>query len=194
MKLKKKLLYVFPIALALLLAACGETGDKESNKSSENTKTESSASTQKKENTESAKEDKYYFKNGIVKIHDLQIQITKEKVIKVGQKGNEYGEKPVLAIWYKVTNLTDKEIDPTTAWVAVFEAIQDNNENSVNKLEVGSLPDERFLDSQIENIKKNGTVENAIAYELDDLKTPVQLIASQGIGGKKLGEQTVEIK
>lgn len=192
--MKKKLLYVAPMALALLLAACGATGDKESNKSSESTKTESSTSTQKKSNTESAKEDKYYFKNGIVKIHDLQIEITKEKVIKVGEKGNEYGEKPVLAIWYKVTNLTDKEIDPTTAWVAVFEAIQDNDKNAVNKLEVGSLPDERFLDSQLETIKKNGTVENAIAYELDDLKTPVKLIATQGVGGKELGEQIFEIK
>ena len=43
---------------------------------------------------------------------------------------------------------------------------------------MGSLPDDRFLDSQTENIKKGGTVENAIAYELDDLVTPVDLVAT----------------
>lgn len=190
--MKKKLLYVISMVLVLLLTACG--GTEENNKSKEDAKTETSASTQNDSKDETTTDEKYYFKNGVVKIHDLQIEITKEKVIKAGEKGNEYGEKPVLALWYKVTNLTDKEIDPTTSWAAVFEAIQDNDKNAVNKLEVGSLPDDRFLDSQLETIKKNGTVENAIAYELDDLKTPVKLIASQGIGGKKLGEQTFEVK
>ncbi|WP_397537703.1 DUF5067 domain-containing protein [Rummeliibacillus pycnus] len=190
--MKKKLMYVAPMALALLLAACGGTEDK--NNSKGDTKTETTVSTQKDTKAEASTDEKYYFKDGIVKIHDLEIEITKEKVIKPGEKGNEYGEKPVLALWYKVKNLTDKEIDPSTAWFAVFEVIQDNNKNSVNKLEVGSLPDERFLDSQLETIKKDGTVENAVAYELDDLKTPVKLIASQGIGGKKLGEQTFKIQ
>jgi hypothetical protein len=56
------------------------------------------------------------------------------------------------------------------------------------------LPDNQFLDSQLETIKQNGTVSNAVAYELDDLETPVTLIATQGISGDKLGEQTFEIK
>ena len=47
---------------------------------------------------------------------------------------------------------------------------------------MGSLPDDRFLDSQTENIKKGGTVENAAAYELDDLVTPVELVATEGLG------------
>ncbi|RIJ64136.1 DUF5067 domain-containing protein [Rummeliibacillus sp. POC4] len=185
--MKFKALYAAPLALSLLLAGCVLEEDSSNTKV---VKTENKSAAKK---TESNK-DQYYFKDGIVKIHDLQIEITKEKVIKAGEKGNEYGEKPVLAIWYKTTNLTDKEIDPTTAWIAVFKAIQDNNKNSVNELEVGGLPDERFLDSQTENIKKNGTVENAISYELDDLKTPVKLIATQGIDGKKLGEQIYKIK
>jgi hypothetical protein len=44
-----------------------------------------------------------------------------------------------------------------------------------------TLPDDRFLDSQTENIKKAGTVENAMAYELDDLHTPVDLVATEGL-------------
>src|SRR5690606_19799739 len=107
---------------------------------------------------------------------------------------NEYGEKPVFAIWYEVTNLSDKEIDSNIGWIAVFEAVQDNNPNAINTLEVSGLPDEQFLDSQSEIIKKDGTVKNAIAYELDDLETPVTLIATQGVDGDKLGEQTFNIK
>jgi hypothetical protein len=36
-------------------------------------------------------------KNGVLTTPDLKIHITRYKVIKAGQKGNEYGEKPVLA-------------------------------------------------------------------------------------------------
>ena len=44
---------------------------------------------------------------------DLKIQITRYKIIKAGQKGNEYGEKPVIAFWYKTTNLSGDDVDPT---------------------------------------------------------------------------------
>ncbi|WP_241354139.1 DUF5067 domain-containing protein, partial [Pseudomonas aeruginosa] len=79
-------------------------------------------------------------------------------------------------------------------WLAVFVAIQDNDPNSVNELNVGTLPDEKYLDSQMEQIKEGGTVENAISYELDDTKTPVVLKATKGIDGKELGEQTYNLK
>ncbi|MEI2467768.1 DUF5067 domain-containing protein [Bacillales bacterium AN1005] len=111
-----------------------------------------------------------------------------------GEKGNEYGEKPVFAIWYETTNLSDTDINPTSGWMTVFEAVQDNDPDAVNTLEVAGLPDDQFLDSQLETIKKDGKVKNAVAYELDELETPVTLIASQGIGGDKLGEENFNIK
>ncbi|MER2172041.1 MAG: DUF5067 domain-containing protein, partial [Psychrobacillus psychrodurans] len=135
-----------------------------------------------------------YFKDNEVKLVDLKINITETKVIQPGELGNEYGEKPVFAIWYDTTNLSDKDIDPMTAWIAVFTAIQDNNPNAINELNVGMLPDESFLDSQMETIKKDGTVKNAVAYDLDDSETPVTLVANQGIGGDELGRQDFNIK
>ncbi|WP_233589720.1 DUF5067 domain-containing protein [Exiguobacterium sp. SH0S7] len=151
------------------------------------------------ETTEDATEDApaerdVYFKDGEAILNDLKIQITETKVIPPGEPGNEYSDKAVLAIWYDTTNLTGKDITPMSAWIVVFEAIQDNDPNAVNTLEVGMLPDEQFLDSQLETIKQDGTVSNAVAYELDDLETPVTLVATQGIGGDELGEQTIEIK
>lgn len=89
---------------------------------------------------------------------------------------------------------SDKEIDPNTAWISTFWATQDTDENQVNDLDIGSLPDEQYSDTQNENIKKNGTAESATSYELDSTTIPVSLKATKGIGGKTLAEQTVDIK
>lgn len=134
------------------------------------------------------------FKNGVLITPEMKIVITSHKVIPVGQKGNEYGSKPVLAFYYNTTNLTDKAIDPSTAFILNIEADQDNNPNAVNKLDVGMTPDDKFTDSQSENIKKGGTVENAVSYELDDLTTPVELIASDDLGLTTIGKVTYPVK
>lgn len=191
--IKKHLLLIFVLVL-LIISGCG--GNLEEAKKADSGVANNEETTEStKENAEKATSNKdVYFKDNEAKLIDIKIKITETKIIQPGEIGNEYNEKPVFAIWYEATNLSDKEIDPGTAWIAVFKAVQDNNPNAVNTLEVGALPDEQFLDSQLETIKKDGTVPNAIAYELDDLETPVTLIATQGIGGDKLGEQTFEIK
>lgn len=187
----KKLIFSASIVSALLLGACAgeETKTKETDVTETKTTTDNSASDDVQEENKDV-----YFKDGEVKLNDLKIKITETKVIPVGQPGNEYGEKPVFAIWYDTTNLSDKDIDPTTAWAVVFTAIQDNDPNSINELEVGVLPDESHLDTQLETIKKDGTVSNSIAYELDDLETPVTLVATQGVMGDELGRQEYTIK
>jgi len=139
-----------------------------------------------------ASEIKATFKNGVLTTPELKIQITRYKIIEVGQSGNEYGEKPVIGFWYKTTNLSGAKVDPTD-FISHFNAYQDNNPNAENELDVGSLPDDRFLDSQLENIKKGGTVENAMAYELDDLDTPVDLVASEGLD-EVIGKATYKLR
>lgn len=129
-----------------------------------------------------------------VKLRDINVKITSWKVIPVGQKGNEYGKKPVIAFWYDTTNKTNKEIDPISAWLAVFSVYQDTSKSQVNELEVGSLPDEQFLDTQTETIKKNGTAPNAIAYELDSETVKVNLKAHKGDGGKLIAKQKIAIE
>lgn len=191
-----KTIGLWGIPLLLLLATgCGATEETVSTTEDTTSGSETVTETIETEETENeAAESDVYFKDGEAKLIDLKIQITETKVIPPGEPGNEYGDKAVLAIWYDTTNLTGKDIDPTSAWMIVFEAIQDNDPNAVNTLEVGMLPDEQFIDSQLETIKQDGTVSNAVAYELDDLETPVTLVATQGIAGDKLGEQTIEIK
>lgn len=192
--MKKLIASFFVLLLMGFLAACGETDTSKQGKEEKEKTEDISSDSESNSDENKLKEEDVYFKDNEVKLNDLKIKITDSKVIQPGETGNEYGEKPVFAIWYETTNLSDKDIDPTTAWIAVFEAIQDNDPNAVNTLDVGSLPDEQFLDSQMQTIKKDGTVKNAIAYELDDLETPVTLVASQGVMGEKLGEQTFNLK
>jgi len=123
----------------------------------------------------------------------MKIEITDHKMIPVGATGNEYGKKPVIAFWYKTTNLADKDVSPMNFLYAIT-TYQDNNPNAENKLEVGSLPDDKFLNSQTEKIKKGGTVENAVAYELDDETTPVDLVASNDLGMTEIGKLTYKLK
>lgn len=175
MKLIIKIALGIILALVLLVAGCGalvaasadgSTAKNAGSNSSEDVTVPAGAE----------KKPEASFKNGVLTTPDLKIKITNHKVIPAGAKGNEYGDKPVLALWYKTTKLGDGDLDPTD-FIFHFSAFQDNDPNAENELEVGSLPDDRFLDSQLEKIKKGGTVENAVSYELDDLVTPVRLVA-----------------
>lgn len=132
------------------------------------------------------------FANNVFENSDVKIEITDYKVIPVGEVGNEYGEKPVIAFWYNVTNISGTETDPNSAWIFNLKAIQDNDPNAINELEVGLLPDDAFLDSQTQTIKQGGTVANAVAYELDDTTTPVILVAEDIILGE-IGRQEFQI-
>lgn len=175
----KKTWLALPFSAALLFGSAVPTGTQLDNV------TQSEAHAAKK---------KYYFKDNVAKLQDVKIVITKTKVIKVGQKGNEYGDKPIIAFWYKTTNITGKSIDPITAWLVVFDAYQDNNKNYLNKLDVSGAPDEKYYDTQLKKIKKGGTVTNAIAYELSDKKTPVTLVATKGYDGVVLGKKKYRVK
>ncbi len=136
----------------------------------------------------------YYFADNVLVSEDVRIEITDWKVIPAGETGNEYGDAPVIAFWYSTTNLTGKEsVSPMTSWIAMFTAIQDNNPNLVNKLNVASLPDQAFLETQMATIKKGGTVDCAVAYTLSDTTTPVTLNATRGLLGEDLGKQTFNI-
>lgn len=125
------------------------------------------------------------FADGVLTTDGYTITITDYKVIQPGETGNEYGDVPVIAFWYDTTNAgSDSDINASSAWIMVFDAIQDNDPNVVNTLNMGLLPDSQFLDSQTQTIKEGGTVSNAIAYELDDTTTPVTLVASDMMDGE----------
>ncbi|GAB2512437.1 hypothetical protein CATRI_08360 [Corynebacterium atrinae] len=133
------------------------------------------------------------FVDGVLTTPDFTIKITDYRVIPAGMEGNEYGDAPVLAIWYDTTNLgtSDDEITPMR-FIYHFDSFQDNNPNIENKLKVGMLPDSTFGQTQTASIKAGGTLANAIAYVLTDTTTPVDLVASEFIGDE-IGRMTFNL-
>ncbi|MGO1546618.1 MAG: DUF5067 domain-containing protein [Microbacterium gubbeenense] len=130
------------------------------------------------------------FADNILTLEDRTITINDVKTIAVGEPGNEYGDTPVIAFWYDVTNLSGEDMDATTSWIMAFTAYQDNDPNTLNELNVGSLPDSQFLDTQMATIKEGGTVSNAVSYGLSDETTPVELVASDDLGMTEIGSAT----
>ena len=196
--MKRIVIIILSLVLLMSTTGCGGKGSAEPETETEQVSATVEPKDEPKDEPKVApkevkEKNDFYFDGEIVEIEDLQIKIIKTKVIAVGEEGNDYGDKPVFAIWYETTNKSDKEFDSIDAWLAVFEAVQDNDDNMVNKLGVGSLPDEAHLDTQMNVIKQGGTVENSIAYELTDEITPVTLKATRGYGGDKLGEMDYAI-
>lgn len=190
---KRMLAMVFACFMAMALTACGGSGNTSSTTTGDSTQAQTATADEGTAASDTSTSD-YYFKDNELVSTDVKINITDWKVIPVGDKGNEYGDAPVLAFWYDTTNLTgNDQVTPINAWIAMFTAVQDNDPNMVNTLDVAMLPDEQYLDSQDKQIKKDGTVSNAIAYTLSDDTTPVVLKATRGIGGEELGEQTFDI-
>ena len=188
--MKSKKLLTALMASSLLISGCSIMKEEKKENPVKN-------ETDKDKVNSSSREGEYTFKDGKVVMTDIDIKITKYKVIPVGSEGNEYGKNPVIAFWYDTTNKSDKDIiSPSVAWTAAFPngAIQDNDKNKVNKLQPASHPDKSLLNDQLVTIKKGGTVSGAVAYELTDLTTPVKLTAYKGVGGVELGSQEFAVK
>ena len=134
------------------------------------------------------------FVDGVLTTPDVKIVITDHKVIQAGQGDNEYGDKPVLAFWYEVTNLTNQNVD-ALEWDWLVRAYQDNDPNVENELDTAFMfpADDSSLADPLETIKKGGTVKYATAYELDDQVTPVELVAEE-LFGDEIGRMTYNLK
>ena len=189
---KRVLAMILATFVALFLGACSEDvpSENQDNEQEEN-------QVQDKGDEEYAEsqpqEGDSYFQDGVLEIDDVRIQITDYRVIPVGDPGNEYGDVPVIAFWYDITNLSDEDGAVTPSdWVYWFEAVQDNDPNKINKLEVASHPDENLMNDQLSEIKAGGTLQGAMAYELTDETTPVELVASDFLGDE-IGSQMFEI-
>lgn len=202
--MKKLLIALMSITLLFALAACGggekkkeeglvagsdktDNKDKETPKKDEGKKEESGKKT--KEN-----DSNIFFDGKVAQTEKVKIEIKETKVIPSGETGNEFGEKPVFAIWYEVTNLSDEETDSTKAWINVFEVIQDNPDNLVNTLNTGQIPDEAHSSTVLSKIKKGETIDSSVSFELDESDIPVTIIAVNGMLGEEIDRHDFEIK
>lgn len=132
------------------------------------------------------------FKDNVLEIPTATVRITGHHVIDPGSTGNRFGDKPIVVFDFEMTNKTDKDLKPTDFSI-FFTAIQDNNENSINELEPG-FSENTDLESMTDSIKKGGTVKGSSAFELDDLTTPVELVAKDNFGETEVGSQTYKLE
>lgn len=200
--MKKISLTLFVAAFLIIGAGCGPNSKESTNKKSASETSVNKDSTKESKTNESegdfvksAKD--ATFDGKTLKGNTYTIKITDHKVIQPGEVGNEYGETPVIAFWYDTLVSPDYKsetpINPTTAWMMNFTAVQDNDPNKVNKLSITTLPDNNYTSTQTAEIKPGGTVPNAVAYKLTDNETPVTLTA-EDLTGTEYGKIDIPIK
>lgn len=134
-------------------------------------------------------------KNKTAILNDEEVKILDTELMPKGTYDGQTADQ--LVVTYEIKNKTDKKITPIDGYLAAFEATQEDD-NSERKLDVGITPmNDKYkfaTDVQTDNIKKGGTVKSAIAYDLKDMKTPVILHATKGLGGEQLGTIKVELE
>ncbi len=143
--MKKAIMFVMTFIAAISLAGCGALGHKNSS------------------NNQS-------FSKNSLKVKNFQLKITKTTVIPAGETGNEFGKKPIFAVWYPIKNTSGKKITPVAA-SSVLHAYQPAK--SKEKLTAAPLPDEKLAASNKAVIKKNQSVKGSLAWNLYDTKSPI---------------------
>jgi len=184
--MRKFLIVILSIMLALSFTACG--GDEPAEEEPvDDTAIEEPVEDEPIDEPESEE----FFKDNVLQLENYKLEITDFKIVKAGEKGNKYGDEPAIVFYYTVTNFSDESLDASTAWMFVFEAIQDNDPNMVNKLDMAILLDDEYNDfaGPLDKIKIDGSVDAVHGYTLTDLKTPVTLIATSGLLGDEIGQQ-----
>lgn len=196
--MKKKIVaLLLASSMALSLSACGGSGSDSSSSKSES-KTEQTKEDNKTETVDVPKDSQtsdVYFKDDTLKIDMATIKITGSEV---APPNTDYGEeKSTLIITYDFTNDSDDLLSPGNAWIACFTATQETD-TTVDELDVAASPaDEKYTqmnDVSYTDVKPGATVQAVISYEINDTTKPVTLKATQGVGGKELGEKVFNLQ
>ncbi len=117
------------------------------------------------------------FADGTLTSSKITIRITESRVIPQGEPGNEFGEAPVMAVWFETTNTSGEAIDPLTAWLTHVRAYQTISDAPA-ELSLGMVPDSELATTMSTGIPADATVSAAVAYLLTDDQTPVELVLS----------------
>lgn len=176
---KRTLIIGAGILVTLGLAGCGSSA----NNSSE-------SSTDIKSTVVSSSQSQYGYKDDELKLHDLTLKITKIELVKPGSQ--DYNNKWRLAVYYDLTNNTDKDINPLTA-ASLMSAVQDTNGSQVDNLEVGVnlMKNKDLTDKQSDQIKKGCTAPGCIVYDLTNNTDKVTLNFENN--GTKCGSKTIDL-
>lgn len=193
---KMKLLVALGLC-GVVLGACSSEETSEGNATETvSTAPESSeeAASSTEESSEESKASKdVYFENDVLKINMATIKLTGAEIT----PPNEYNEASQLVITYEFTNDSDELMQPSTAFIACFNATQET-EATIDSLDVGMAPqDEKYVEMNemgFTDVKPGATVESVMSYDIKYDGEPITLTATQGVMGEELGTKIYETK
>lgn len=193
---KMKLLVALGLC-GVVLGACSSEETSEGNPTETvSTAPESSeeAASSTEESSEESKASKdVYFENDVLKINMATIKLTGAEIT----PPNEYNEASQLVITYEFTNDSDEPMQPSTAFIACFNATQET-EATIDSLDVGMAPqDEKYVEMNemgFTDVKPGATVESVMSYDIKYNGEPITLTATQGVMGEELGTKIYETK
>lgn len=131
------------------------------------------------------------FRKNFLQVKNFQIKITKTAVIPAGETGNEFGKKPIFALWYNIKNTSNQKVSPVSA-ASVLRAYQPAK--SKKQLVAAPLPDEKLAPKNKVAIKKNQSTKGSMAWNLYDTKSPIKIHGVKAGTNQIIGEQTYSIK
>lgn len=165
--MKKTLLFILTITALISLSGCGILGQSKNSS-----------------NTES-------FSKNSLKVKNFDLKITKTAVIPAGTSGNEFGKRPIFAIWYTIKNTSNKEVSPVSA-ASVLRAYQPAQ--SKKQLVAAPLPDTKLASKYKIHIKKNHAAKGSMAWNLYDTKSSIKIHGVKYGTNHTIGVQTYSIK
>lgn len=194
--MKKKIVaLLLASSMALSLSACGGGSSADNSSKSDNTTEAKEDNKTESVSVPDTDTSDVYFKDDVLKIDMATIKITG---FEVAPPNADYGEeKSTLIITYDFTNDSDDLMQPGTTWIACFAATQETDA-TVDNLDVAVMPgDEKYAqmnDVSYTDVKPGATVQAVISYEINDTAKPITLKATQGVGGKDLGEKVFNLQ
>ncbi|GAD16055.1 DUF5067 domain-containing protein [Lentilactobacillus otakiensis] len=165
--MKKTLLFLLTLTALISLSGCGMLGQSKNSANSQN------------------------FSKNSLKVKNFHLKITKTAVIPAGTSGNEFGKKPIFAIWYTITNTSGKKVSPVSA-ASVLRAYQPAK--SKKQLVAAPLPDQSLAAKYKINIKKNQSAKGSMAWNLYDTKSSIKIHGVKYGTNQTIGVQTYSIK
>lgn len=131
------------------------------------------------------------FRKNFLQVKNFQLKITKTAVIPAGETGNEFGKKPIFALWYTIKNTGNHKVSPVSA-ASVLRAYQPAK--SKKQLVAAPLPDQDLAPKYKVAIEKNQSAKGSMAWNLYDTKSPIKIHGVKAGTNQIIGVQTYSIK
>lgn len=133
------------------------------------------------------------FKDNKLEVPRLTIDITDYHVVPAKNSGTGLGQKPLIVFDFDITNKTDEPMSPAD-FILFFDAVQNTPDDADPSLDIGFDEDSESPDIGFDEMSRGETQHSSIAFELNNEKSPVQLVATEEFDLNEIGRQEFDIQ